>query len=357
MDLRRHEIESHGSLALVSNSICVTRELGMAERKIGTVIYRRSLSTILGIFRLVPEDGLAFPPYTAGQYIALRRESCRLTKKVIGADGRISYVPDLDETGRQKRGPVSHSYSISSAPWETLRHRYLEFYVILHLDDKGQPGRLTESLFQIDPERGDNAVTYFYKIAGEFTLEKRAAGYRNVVMVGTGTGLAPFASMVKQLHYEAAEGVVRDARYTLLHGNRGRQELGYHEELLTIERAQRINFVYVPTVSRPSKADHADHTLGKGRANNVLRHIFDAPLKEEEDLNRLAAQGLDTARARALLERAVHPVLPEHVSREMLRERMDPESTVVLTCGNPDAMSDIKHTADSQGFHFEMEEW
>lgn len=328
----------------------------MVEKKIGTVVYRRNLSPILAVFRLVPEDGTAFPPYEAGQYIALRRENCRLTKKMIGADRRIQYVPDLDEAGQQKRGPISHSYSIASAPYETLLHRYLEFYVILHLDDKGQPGRFTESLFQMDTE-GDNTITYFFKITGDFTLDKRAAGFENVVMVGTGSGLAPFASMVKRLHYEAAHGKASNVRYTLFHGNRGYQELGYHNELTAIEGSQKFNFVYVPTVSRPSKHEYQNERIGKGRANNLLRHVFEMPLKEEDDLGQLSAQGLDTARARVLLQRAVRPVLPQHVARETLQQRMDPRNTVILTCGNPQGMADIKQVGDAQGIHFEMEEW
>ena len=328
----------------------------MADKKIGTVVYRRNLSPVLAIFRLVPEEGMAFPVYRAGQYIALRRENCRVTKKVVRSDGRIEYVPDLDENGKQKRGPVSHSYSIASAPYETLLHRYLEFYVILHLDDKGQPGRFTESLFQMNPG-GDNVITYFFKIVGDFTLDKHAAGFSSVVMVGTGSGLAPFASMMKQLHYEAAQGKTTDVRYTLIHGNRGYQELGYHDELVAIEASEKFDFLYVPTISRPSKDGRDPLTVGKGRANNVLRHIFGMPSKEEEDLQRERAHGADTSRAQTLLERAVRPVLPHHISLESIRQRIQPGNTIIITCGNPDGMADIKHIADVQGIGFDMEEW
>jgi ferredoxin-NADP reductase len=278
-----------------------------------------------------------------------------LTKKTVSEDGRIQYVPDLDIAGRQKVGPVTHSYSIASAPYETLLYRYLEFYVILHLDDKGQPGRLTESLFHIDAE-SDNIITYFYKITGDFTLEKLAAGFSNVVMVGTGSGLAPFASMVKQLHYDATQGKKSDMRYTLFHGNRGLQELGYHEELLEIERERRLDFVYVPTVSRPSHNDYENSALGKGRANNLLRHVLEMPLKEEELLQTPIDAG-ESERARTLLERTVRPVLPAHHSPEMLRERMPSRQTVLLTCGNPDVMADIRHVAETHQMQFEMEEW
>src|SRR5262245_42720637 len=158
----------------------------MAERKTGTVTSFETLSPILALFRLMPEDGSSFPDYKAGQYIALRREDCHLTKRVIGADSRPHYEPDLDESATWKRGPVAHSYSISSAPFETREKGFLEFYVVLEKGENQYPGRLTESLFRLEPS-GDDQVGYMERIAGDFTLEKRAAGFENVVMVGTGT--------------------------------------------------------------------------------------------------------------------------------------------------------------------------
>ena len=92
----------------------------MAGRKVGTVTYKRDLSPILTIFRLMPEAGSLFPPSKAGQYIALRRDDCKLTKKLGKAeDGSAIYGPALDEDGNQKIGQVTHSYSIASAPWGT----------------------------------------------------------------------------------------------------------------------------------------------------------------------------------------------------------------------------------------------
>ncbi len=328
----------------------------MAETKIGTTISRNDLSAILTVFRLKPEEGNSFPVYKAGQYIALRRNDCRLTKRVLGEDGVVSYVPDLDEQGNQKGGPVTHSYSISSAPYETEEEGWLEFYVILERDESGNPGRLTESLFRIDAEK-DNKVTYFYKITGDFTLEKRAAGFKNVVLVGTGSGLAPFASMMKQLHREALGGKSIEQRFTLFHANRGFHELGYHQQLLEIESAQKFDFLYVPSVSRPSKEDYENPRVGKGRANNVLRFVFDMSLKEEQDLQLLAAQRQDTTEAKKVLERTVKPVLPKHISHDRLRARMKPEKTVILTCGNPLSMDDINYIAVANKIKFEKEEW
>jgi ferredoxin-NADP reductase len=297
-------------------------------------------------FRLMPETGSTFPSYKAGQYIALRRDDCRLTRKAgVGADGRPVFEPELDESGRQKIGSVTHAYSVASAPWETLEHGFIEFYITRDMGAHGLPGRLSEALLAMGPATSC-VVTYFDRIAGTFTLDDRAGGFENVVMVATGTGLAPFISMVKQLHFEAASARGDGRRYTLFHTNRTQEELGYHNVLLEIEAAGKLDFVYVPTVSRPSGRDLADPHLGRGRANNVLRLVLGLPTKEAE-----AAQ--------AVVAKIVHPVLPRHVSTSMLRDRLrlDPLRTVLLACGNPISTADIKLTAERHQIRFETEEW
>jgi len=54
---------------------------------------------------------------------------------------------------------------------------------------------------------------------------------------------------------------------------------------------------------------------------------------------------------------AVEPSLPKHLSRSELAKRLDPENTVILTCGNPSLMSDIKYIAETHGARFEKEDW
>ena len=305
----------------------------MAEIRAGRIVGWRRLSKILAIFRVVPEDDSQFPPFEAGQYIALKRDNCLLTMRVKEGN-EVRYVPDLDDQGVQKRGPVTHSYSIASAPFEAERDNHLEFYVVLEGKSEALLGRFTESLFRIDRE-GDERVAYVDRIVGDFTLARRAAGFEHVLMVGTGTGLAPFVSMIKQLHDEAKRqppGV----RYTLLHTNRTLEELAYHSELLEIEAAQSFDFVYVPSVSRPTARDRGDPQLGVGRANNILRYILDLP---------------------ALEGQVIAPQLPRDRSLAMLRNRIVSSSTVVMACGNPEGMADINWIATQAGMRFEKEEW
>jgi ferredoxin-NADP reductase len=327
----------------------------MADKNIGTVTDWKYSADVLAIFRFMPEQGSKFPSYKAGQYMALQRNDCRLTKKIVKDGGKVEYVTVLDDQGKPKRGPVTHSYSICSAPFETEQKGWLEFYVILEMDG-GVPGRLTESMFRMKPGADDKMV-YYEKIAGDFTLDKRAAGMKNVILVGTGTGLAPFRSMVKQLDFEASSGKTDGVKYTLLHTNRTYEELDYYQELLAIEDAQRFDFVYVPTVSRPTPRDVNDPKLGQGRANNVLRYLLDLPIKEQQDLDEISASGGDTSKAKAGLEKTVKPTLPKKFSRDALRSRFDPSSTVVITCGNPWSMEDIKYAAEARGMKFEKEDW
>ena len=163
--------------------------------------------------------------------------------------------------------------------------------------------------------------------------------------------------MIKQLHHDASEVKNDGVQYTLLHTNRTNRELAYHEELLAIEAAQKFDFVYIPSVSRPASSDFSSARMGKGRANNLLREIFEMPLKEEQALKEAAQRGEDTSMAKAALEKTVRPVLPKHLSPKTLRERFNPSSTVILTCGNPLSMADIRFTAEANQIRFEKEDW
>src|SRR5258707_15136964 len=119
--------------------------------------------------------------------------------------------------------------------------------------------------------------------------------------------------MVKPLHHEVARGGSDGKRYTLSHANRTREELAYHEELAAAAASERLDFVYVGSVSRPA-AGGADPGIGAGRATNLLRHVFDMPLKEEEDLAAARARGGDGGSAEKAPARTVRPPPPAHLN-------------------------------------------
>ena len=329
----------------------------MPTRRAGTIVYKRDLSSILTIFRVVPEVGYAFPPSVAGQYIALGRDDAPLTKRDgEWPDGRPRYVEDTDDTGAVRTGRVVRPYTIAAAPWEQEAYGYLEFYVVLELSRGGLSGRLSSVLLRMDTDN-DRQLTYVERIVGTFTLAERAGGYDHVVMVGSGTGLAPFISMVKQLHNDAVTGRRDDRRFTLIHANRTHEDLAYHAELLEIERAHALDFVYLPTVSRPTDRDRAAGLVGVGRGNNVLRSVLGLPAAEEAALAAARAAGSGIDQAEHALERSVRPRLPRHLTLETVRSRMPPGRTMLLTCGNARAMADIEVAAREAGLDTDKEEW
>lgn len=329
----------------------------MARHRTGIVVYKRDLSPILTIFRLAPEPGHRFPPFRAGQYIALRREDGLVTRQAgTDPDGKPIYVPDTTPSGEQKTGPVTHAYSIASAPWEQERYGHLEFYIVLAMTRGWVSGRLSSVLMRLRADGGDH-VGYVDRITGDFTLDPLTTGYEQVIMVGTGTGLSPFVSMIKQLHHQAATGHADDRRYVLVHTNRVFDELAYHARLLEIEREGLFDFTYIATVSRPSPEDRDNRGLGVGRGNNVLRHILDLPTAEDEAVAEARARDGDVARAERDRARAVPPTLPRHLSARTLRAGITPSKAIILTCGNPASMADIERTAARAGLAFKKEDW
>jgi ferredoxin-NADP reductase len=330
----------------------------MAERRVATITSWVDLAPGLAVFRLKPEPGSSFPGYTAGQYIALTRENCKLTVRVKDDKGVAHYVPLRNTDGSPKLGPVTHSYSIASAPWETRDRGELEIYITLERFSDGQLGRFTESLFRANPHEGDT-LGYVDRIVGNFTLDRRAEGAEHVVMVGTGTGLAPFVGMMKQTAYEARAGRASPAKYTLIHANRTVGELAYDDQLrkLAAEAISGFDFEYVRSVSRPTPADANDPTLCQGRANNLFRAVVGLPTREQEVVEEFRAAGRDVTAAQQALDKSTKPRLGSGVDGAALRARVPGDRTTVLTCGNREGMEDIKRICEKARFKFEMEEW
>ncbi|WP_237153031.1 ferredoxin--NADP reductase [Oryzibacter oryziterrae] len=131
------------------------------------------------------------------------------------------------------------AYSIASANYED----YLEFYSI-----KVQSGPLTSRLQHI--QIGDD-IWVGHKPTGTLVQDSLLPG-ENLFLVSTGTGLAPFASVIRDpAVYERFNKVV------LIHGCRQINELAYgkqvYEQVLADEILGEIvagKLVYYPTVTR-----------------------------------------------------------------------------------------------------------
>ncbi len=135
--------------------------------------------------------------------------------------------------------PIMRAYSIASANHE----EHLEFFSI-----KVQDGALTSKLQHL---KVGEEVLIGSKPTGTLVIDDLRDG-RNLLLIGTGTGLAPFLSIIKDPEtYERFEKVV------LFHGVRFINEVAYHKMLT--EDLQKHEYlgdmikeqlIYYPCVTR-----------------------------------------------------------------------------------------------------------
>ncbi|HVK98710.1 MAG TPA: ferredoxin--NADP reductase [Dongiaceae bacterium] len=139
----------------------------------------------------------------------------------------------------EKGRPLMRAYSIASANYE----EELEFFSI-----KVENGPLTSRLQHL--KIGDEIVVST-KPTGTLVLEHLIPG-RNLYLLSTGTGLAPFMSIIRD-----PETYAQYEKVILTHGVRQVSELAY-EELITKELPNneyfgddvRDKLIYYPTVTR-----------------------------------------------------------------------------------------------------------
>lgn len=171
---------------------------------------------------LAPEEGIRFKP---GQYVQLEIPRYKLTK-----------------------GPEFRAYSIASPAYE--------------------PGHITLVITRV----ADGAVsTYVHKYMregeelsvigpyGDFYLRESD---RDILMIATGSGLAPMISILYQM---AQEGIRRNT--TLLFGEKARADLFYMGRLQELE-TRLADFTFSPTLSRA--VDDPQWTGGKGRVTGLI---------------------------------------------------------------------------------------
>ena len=84
------------------------------------------------------------------------------------------------------------------------------------------------------------------KSTGMFTLDQVPPD-KHVVFVATGTGIAPYMSMIRT--HLASD---RARKFAVLHGARHSPDLGYRIELVYLTRSHK-NIVYVPVISEPER--------------------------------------------------------------------------------------------------------
>ncbi len=231
-----------------------------------TLLERIDFNPELAVFRIRPDSG-RIPDFEPGQYTTLG-------------------LPDPAAPPEKPR-LIRRAYSIASSP---NQKDCMEFYIVLVKE-----GKLTPLLWQL--KSGDK-IFMDDRCKGNFTMEGVPDGVE-LVMISTGTGLAPYISMMRT--YRPTK---RWPKWIIINGVRHAVDLGYKEELEAA--AKEGDVVYVPMVTRDP-----DYPGVKGRVTSLL-----------ED-NRF---------------------------EEVTGSRLDPQRCHVFLCGNPQMIIQMQEGLEKLGF-------
>ena len=254
---------------------------GMPPQLNAIVTHRTEVASGLIILRVAP-DGWELPKWEAGQFAVLG----------LPESAPRTLLSDPEPPSQNPSKMIRRAYSVASAPEDS---GYLEFYVTLV-----QSGGLTPRLFALQP--GD-MVHLGSRITGMFTLDQVPEDH-HLILVGTGTGLAPYMSMLRgELQCKL------DIHTVVLLGARHSWDLGYRGELIAMQR-YCPTFHYIPVISRPD-----EELVPWSGQTGYVQDLWD----------------------RGLVEQALH-------------KKPTPENTHILLCGNPAMIEAMISRLGEEGF-------
>ncbi len=240
-----------------------------------TVLAREDVSETVFLLR-VRADEATPPRFEPGQFVQA---------------GVPIDTPAKDGSGVMRLRLQKRSYSLASAPGDAAGYELCLALV--------GGGRLTPALHKL---QAGARIFLDTRPLGRFTLEG-IPPTRELVLVATGTGVAPYVSMRR-----AYAGKSRWKRMTIVHGVRNVADLCYRKELEAAAKSDP-DFVYLPLVSR--EKDPARWSGLAGRVQQVL---------EPKRLKELA--GIE----------------------------LSPKSCHVLLCGNPAMIDETRTLLETRKF-------
>ena len=210
---------------------------------------------------------------------------------LLGLYGREGRSPNSsDETDPVEPDKlIQRPYSIASA---TEQVKQFEFYI-----SQVKSGQLTPRLFNLNP--GDRLFVS-KRIVGVFKLADTPDN-QDIVMIATGTGLAPYLSFLRS--YLTARP---ESKMAVIQGAAKQWDLGYYSELSFLDSTFK-NFTYIPTLPE------ADQTW------NGYKLWIDDMLKQD-----------------VLLKEAGIVI--------------DPEKTHFFLCGNPKMVEGVSNWLKDKGY-------
>lgn len=189
-----------------------------------TVVGKILLTPDLMILRVRTDEPR--PKFAAGQFTQIG-----LLAKEPRSSNSIQIAEDISPGMLIKR-----SYSIASANHETQN---FEFYI-----SQVKSGQLTPRLFNLNL---GSRMWVDTRILGLFKLNDTPLGC-DIVMVATGTGLAPYISYLRSHIMEN-----QHRKLVVIHGASYQWDLGYYSELKFLSFTFK-NFYYFPTLVHPDNS-------------------------------------------------------------------------------------------------------
>jgi len=190
---------------------------------------------------------MALLPWRTGKVIRIENETNDIRRFWIEVPELASFdfIPGqfvtLDLPIHEKPNKRWRSYSIASWPDGT---NVFELVIVLDRTGSGTPYLFDEvNIGSEIPLRGPQGV---------FTLKEPLDD--DLVMICTGTGIAPFRSMIHHIHNKE----ITHKNIYLVFGCRNKENLLYYEELVNLQNEMQ-GFHYIPTLSRENWEGHTGY--------------------------------------------------------------------------------------------------